>query len=187
MRHFGQKQMEGHRRRSTVDAQHIMRNALGFTLLLQTPIHVTKRVLLLLKLTDPFWCRVGGSSATVPQVDRAWNVQAHPSPRCFILLLKSISQLQGGWKMRKPGTGAQRSLELFACALLFGGLELPPCANLQRGGSVIRRQGRLSTSGYTPCAACLNAVVESVRIKGKETPFRGTRKTGSAYRLYIPS
>lgn len=31
MRHFGQKQMEGHRRRSTVDAQHIMRDALGFT------------------------------------------------------------------------------------------------------------------------------------------------------------
>lgn len=52
---------------------------------MQTPIHVTKR-LLLLKLTDPFWCRVDGSLATVPQVDRAWNVQAYPSPRCFILL-----------------------------------------------------------------------------------------------------
>ena len=69
MKHFDQTGKEN-AAGAAKPMHNIMKDALRFTLLMQVPNHYTKGVMPL-KLGDPFWCWVGGSSAAVPRVNVA--------------------------------------------------------------------------------------------------------------------
>ena len=69
MNHFDQEG-KGNAAGAAKQMQNIMTDALRSTLLMRVPNHYTQGVMPL-KLGDPFWCWVEGSSAAVPRVNVA--------------------------------------------------------------------------------------------------------------------